>query len=106
MKKYVPFAMLFLCATAVEAQTPVVQEPVEATPVAPAPAEAAPVTDRTAPPVVDLKTHSVTASAVEAARLRAPAPDADVMVVQNPPPNFWWLVGGIVLAGVILALLL
>lgn len=106
MRIYVPFAMLFICATAVEAQEPVAQEPVEATSATPAPAEAEPVTDRTAPPVVDLKTHSVTASAVEAATLRAPAPDVDEMVMQDPPRNFWWLVGGIVLAGVILAILL
>jgi hypothetical protein len=56
--------------------------------------------------VIDLKTRSATASAVEAATMRAPAPDADVVQDVNPPPNFWWLVGGIVLAGVILAILL
>lgn len=111
MKKYLPFATLFICATAIEAQQPVanqpvMQDPVEDASVAPVPAEEAAVTDRTAPPVIDLKTRSATASAVEAATMRAPAPDADVVQDVNPPPNFWWLVGGIVLAGVILAILL
>jgi hypothetical protein len=111
MKKYFPFALLFICASAIEAQEPVVNEPVvnapvEAASVSPAPAEEAAVTGRAAPPVIDLKTRSATASAVEAATMRAPAPDADVVQDVNPPPNFWWLVGGIVLAGVILAILL
>jgi hypothetical protein len=111
MKKYLPFAMLFICASAVEAQEPVVDEPVaqtraETASVTPTPAEGAAVTDRTARPVIDLKTRSATASAVEAATMRAPAPDVDLVQDVNPPPNFWWLVGGIVLAGVILALLL
>ena len=111
MKKYVPFAMLFICASAIEAQEPVVSEPVAEAPVegalvTPTPAEEAAATDRTAPLVIDLKTRSATASAVEAATMRAPAPDVDVVQDVNPPPNFWWLVGGIVLAGVILALLL
>jgi hypothetical protein len=111
MKKYLPFAMLFICASAIEAQEPVVNEPVaqapvEAASVTPTPAEEAAVTDRVARPATDLKTRSATASAVEAATMRAPAPDADVVQDVNPPPNFWWLVGGIVLAGVILAILL
>lgn len=111
MKKYLPFAMLFICASAIEAQEPVVNEPVaqatvEAASVTPTPAEEAAATDGTAPPVIDLKTRSATASAVEAATMRAPAPDADVVQDINTPPNFWWLVGGIVLAGVILAILL
>jgi hypothetical protein len=103
--------MLFICASAIEAQEPVVNEPVaqapvEAASVTPTPAEEAAVTDRVARPATDLKTRSATASAVEAATMRAPAPDADVIQDVNPPPNFWWLVGGIVLAGVILAILL
>ena len=111
MKKYLPFALLFICASAIDAQEPAANEPaaqspVEAASVTPTPAEGAAVTDPTAPPVIDLKTRSATASAVEAATMRAPAPDADVVQDVNPPPNFWWLVGGIVLAGVILAILL
>jgi hypothetical protein len=109
MRKYLPFAMLFICATTVQAQEPVAQEPVEAATVqaAPAASEAAVASDRAPAPVVDLKTRSATATAVDAATLRAPAPDADNMVQEiNTPTNWWWMVGGIVLAGVILALLL
>lgn len=111
MKKYLPFALLFICASAIEAQEPVANEPVaqapaEAASVTPTPADEAAVTDRGERPVIDLKTRSATASAVEAATMRAPAPDVDVVQDVNPPRNFWWLVGGIVLAGVILAILL
>jgi hypothetical protein len=111
MKKYLPFAMLFICASAIEAQEPVVKETVvqptfEAASVTPTPAEEGVVTNSDTRPVIDLKSRSATASAVEAATMRTPAPDVDVAQDINPPPNFWWLVGGIVLAGVILAILL
>lgn len=112
MRKYLPFAMLFICATAVQAQEPVAQEPaqpatVEADPATPALAEAAVSSDGAPAPVVDLKTRSATATALDAATMRAPAPDADSMVQEiDAPANWWWMVGGIVLAGVILALIL
>jgi hypothetical protein len=111
MRKYLPFAMLFICATAVQAQEPVAQEPVEATTVETAQAaasiDASVTTDRTPAPAIDLKTRSATATAVDAATMRAPAPDVDNVTQDiDAPNNWWWMVGGIVLAGVILALIL
>jgi hypothetical protein len=102
MKQFLLFALMFSCAAAVQAQEPAGQDPAE--PAAErelsVPAEEAPV------PVVDLKTRSATAAAVDAATLRAPA-DMDLVDQSiDAPRNFWWLVGAIVLAGIILAVVL
>lgn len=110
MRKLLTSALLFVCATAVQAQEPVAQDPVEAPAAASAPAPAAadapaaPAPD--APVKVDLKTRSAAAAAVEAATIRAPVDFDETAQDVTAPRNFWWLVGAIVLAGVILALVL
>lgn len=108
MRKLLTTALLFVCATAVQAQEPVAQEPIQAPAAATAPAAAdapaAPAPD--APVKVDLKTRSAAAAAVEAATIRAPVDFDETAQDVTAPRNFWWLVGAIVLAGVILALVL
>lgn len=108
MREFVSFASLLVCATAVHAQTPVRQEPV-----APPAAEAAAGTSVGIPaPAIDIAPRSVTADDVSAVRIQAPSSagtlsDGDAMAQDiTAPQNFWWLVGGIVLAGLILAVLL
>lgn len=106
MRKVLSFAVLFLCAGAVQAQEPVAQEPIEPVPASMTAVELA----EPAAPVFDMKTQTRTdAAGLSELRLRAPAPaDAgvDAAMVQDIPRNFWWLVGGIVLAGIILAVIL
>lgn len=110
MKRILTSALLLVCASAVQAQDPVTQERTEApaavsTPApAAADAPAAPAPD--APVKVDLKTRSAAAAAVEAATIRAPVDFDEAAQDVTAPRNFWWLVGAIVLAGVILAVLL
>ncbi|HSK17604.1 MAG TPA: hypothetical protein VK912_00580 [Longimicrobiales bacterium] len=111
MRRLTAFALLFFCATAVQAQDPVPQEPVttEVAPAAPAPAaaEAAPARAPEAPvPSVDLSPRSPTATAIDAATMRAPADMDEAAQDVTAPRNFWWLVGAIVLGGIILAVLL
>ena len=116
MKKLTAFALLFACATAIQAQEPVTQEPVTqepvtteaaaAAPVSP-PAQAAPASAPDAPvPSVDLSPRSPTAAAIDAATMRAPADMDEAAQDITAPRNFWWLVGAIVLGGIILAVLL
>jgi hypothetical protein len=109
MKKILTFALLFVCASAVEAQEPTRDVPAPSAIEAAAPAAPAAAAPATAPapeaPVVDLRVRSATSAAIDAATLRAPAPAAEA-VVQDAPRNFWWLVGAIVLAGIILAVVL
>ena len=102
MRKFVMCALLFGFTSAAQAQEPVAREPVAATPAEEA---AAPAPDAPAP-VVDLKPGSATAAAIDAATLRAPVDADDTVQDVTAPRNFWWLVGAIVLAGVILAVLL
>ncbi|MGH7465892.1 MAG: hypothetical protein ACREK1_12000, partial [Longimicrobiales bacterium] len=127
MRRFLTFALLFVCTTAVQAQEPAAREAVEplepaatqaeAPPTAtaatkPAPTEtaatvSAPVRAPDAPvPVVDMNPRSSTASAVNAATLRAPVDVDETAQDITAPRNFWWLVGAIVLAGIILAVLL
>lgn len=114
MRKLTVFALLLFCATAVQAQEPVTQQPVEpvtteAAPAAPAPAptEAGPARAPDAPvPSVDLSPRSPTAAAIDAATMRAPADMDEAAQDVTAPRNFWWLVGAIVLGGIILAVLL
>jgi hypothetical protein len=112
MRTFLPFALLFVGAAAVQAQEPVAQEPVEraATEASRTEAQAtegAPVPAREEPaPVADLKPRSEAASAIDAATLRAPVDVDETAQDITAPRNFWWLVGAIVLAGVILAVLL
>jgi hypothetical protein len=111
MRKLTAFALLFFCATAVQAQEPVTPQPatIEAAPAppAPAPAEATPARAPDAPvPSVDLSPRSRTAAAIDAATMRAPADMDEAAQDVTAPRNFWWLVGAIVLGGIILAVLL
>lgn len=111
MRKVLAFALLFVSATAVQAQEPAVQEAVESptaieAPAAPSASDAGPATAPETPPTVDLKTRSAAASAVDAATMRAPVDFDEAAQDVTAPRNFWWLVGAIVLAGVILALVL
>lgn len=111
MKAFLPFAVLLVAVTAVpaDAQVRVVQDE-PATVVAPTlsspDAETLPTT-----PVLKAETRSSDTgeTAVDAetdrASSSADAP-AERAMMQDTPRNFWWLVGGIVLAGVILAVLL
>ena len=112
MRVLVSFASLLICATAAQAQAPVRQDPVAP----PAAEAAAAATLDAATPVpadlVDVKARSVTAADIGAVRLPAPSAsetpsDTDEAAQDiTAPRNFWWLVGGIVLAGIILAVLL
>ncbi|HSJ30492.1 MAG TPA: hypothetical protein VK933_03600 [Longimicrobiales bacterium] len=109
MRKLTAFALLFICATAAQAQEPVTPQPatIEAAPAAPAPAEATPARAPDAPvPSVDLSPRSPTAAAIDAATMRAPADMDEAAQDVTAPRNFWWLVGAIVLGGIILAVLL
>lgn len=111
MKALVSFASLLLCASAAQAQSPDRQNPV-APPAAEAASTAAEAAAPAATAVVDVKARAVTAAEVGAVRLPAPAPaetptDSDEAAQDiTAPRNFWWLVGGIVLAGIILAVIL
>ena len=102
MRKIVMCVLLFGFTSAAQAQEPVVREPVPPplTEEATTPAPDAPA------PVVDLKPRSTTAAAIDAATLRAAVDADDTVQDVTAPRNFWWLVGAIVLAGVILAVLL
>ncbi|MBR9990475.1 MAG: hypothetical protein KFH98_12010 [Gemmatimonadetes bacterium] len=109
MRKILTFAMLFACATAVQAQEAPREAgeavPVEATTVeSAATAEAVPA--ETPVPTVDLNPRNTTAGAIDAATLRAPADFDEAAQDVTTPRNFWWLVGAIVLGGIILALVL
>lgn len=110
MSRVLPFVLLFVSATAVQAQKPAEPQPVEPptaieAPAAPA-AETAPGQAPDTPPTVDLKNRSEAAAAVDAATIRAPVDFDEAAQDVTAPRNFWWLVGAIVLAGVILAVLL
>jgi hypothetical protein len=54
-----------------------------------------------AAPAADVKI-----SREEAQRIIYAQPVADVALVQDPPRNWWWLIGAIVVAGVILGVVL
>lgn len=105
MKLVLPIVILLACGTAVEAQQRVNTLPESVPVVAPA-AVVAPAV-QTVPilpvPAADAETVETDAAAATAT-IDAPAEHA--VAAQSTPNNFWWLVGGIVLAGVILALLL
>lgn len=110
MRKLLALALLLVSSTAVHGQEPAAQERADApaatesavTPASQLPEEPAPVTT----PKVDMLGHTANASR-DIAPLRAPA-DFDQPAAQDitAPQNFWWLVGAIVLGGIILAVLL
>lgn len=102
MKAVLPFALLFVCTAAVQAQAPARTQPTE-----PPPAQAAPASDgASSTPAPPQSTRRATASEISAVRLRAPVERDDTDQGFDPPRNFWWTVGAIVLAGIILAILL
>lgn len=112
MRKVLAFVLMTVCATAVQAQ-----DPVAPAPDAPVATEAvtidAPATEAvTTPkrgsdvPVIDMNPRNTTAAAVDAATLRAPVDVDENAQDVTAPRNFWWLVGAIVLAGILLAVLL
>ncbi|CAN5697937.1 hypothetical protein BH23GEM10_BH23GEM10_09580 [soil metagenome] len=109
MKMILPFALLFVSATAVQAQEPVKTAPVDPTPVvAPTLTQQAPI-DLDAPIVPALQADAETDRAVtttDRVNAESSTSDAPAAAVQNTPRNWWWLVGALVLAGVILAVLL
>lgn len=110
MKMILPFALLFVSATAVQAQEPVKTAPVEdPTPVvAPTLTQQAPI-DLDAPIVPALQADAETdkaANATDRVNAESNSSDAPAAAVQDTPRNWWWLVGAMVLAGVILAVLL
>jgi hypothetical protein len=100
--KVLPVVLLLASATAISAQEPVRAvraEPVPAT--APAPAKAA---AETAAQPKETKTESLVLRKSSFEQVRTvPAESA---ARQTIPHNWWWTVGAIVLAGIILALIL
>ncbi|HEX2167875.1 MAG TPA: hypothetical protein VHG09_11645 [Longimicrobiales bacterium] len=112
MRKLLAFVFLFVSATGVQGQDPVTQEPAEPSKTAEAPATAESQVEPEGPasetrtPKVDMMSHSAATAAHDVATVRAPVdfdqPAQDV----TAPQNFWWLVGAIVLGGIILAVLL
>jgi hypothetical protein len=104
MKLFIPAALLVVSATTLQAQEPA-RIAAEPTPiVAPAPAKwtATPALTPAPAPATDQAASTVTSKATATKETSAKS----ASVVRAQPANFWWMVGAIVLAGVILAVLL
>lgn len=103
MRSVLPIAMLLASVTAISAQEPVRAVRAESVPAtAPAPANAAAA--ETAAQPKETKTESVVLRKSSFEQVRTVP--AETASRQTVPHNWWWTVGAIVLAGIILALIL
>ena len=112
MRKVLAFVLMTVCATAVQAQERVAPAPDAPVAIDAVTVEAPPAETATTPkrgndvPVIDMNPRNTTAAAVDAATMRAPVDVDETAQDVTAPRNFWWLVGAIVLAGIVLAVLL